>query len=63
MSLRREQNCFEIAILMICLIQVTKLLDEESIEWSEENRGTVLIKLNGWREFSFLDADSDSDSD
>ncbi|CAK8565930.1 unnamed protein product [Lathyrus sativus] len=42
---------------------VTKLLDEESIEWSEENRGTVLIKLNGWREFSFLDADSDSDSD
>ncbi|XP_058787904.1 SMR domain-containing protein At5g58720 isoform X2 [Vicia villosa] len=42
---------------------VTKLLDKESIEWSEENRGTVLIKLNGWREFSFLDTDSDSDSD
>ncbi|KAL5077199.1 hypothetical protein RYX36_016183 [Vicia faba] len=42
---------------------VTKLLDKESIEWSEENQGTVLIKLNGWREFSFLDTNSDSDSD
>jgi hypothetical protein len=43
--------------------QVTKLLDEESIEWREENRGTVLIKLDGLREFSFLDADSDTDGD
>ncbi|KEH34260.1 Smr (small MutS-related) domain protein [Medicago truncatula] len=42
---------------------VTKLLDKESIEWREENRGTVLIKLDGWREYNFLDADSDSDSD
>ncbi|GAU27708.1 hypothetical protein TSUD_126540 [Trifolium subterraneum] len=42
---------------------VTKLLDEESIEWREENRGTVLIKLNGFREFSFLDTDSDTDGD
>jgi len=48
---------------MICLIQVTNLLDKESIEWREENRGTVLIKLDGWREYNFLDADSDSDSD
>ncbi|CAJ2640280.1 unnamed protein product [Trifolium pratense] len=42
---------------------VTKLLDEESIEWKEENRGTVLIKLDGLREFSFLDTDSDPDGD
>ena len=42
---------------------VTKLLDRESIEWSEENRGTVLIKLNGCREFSFIDSDRDSESD
>lgn len=48
---------------MICLMQVTKLLDKESIEWREENRGTVLIKLDGWREYNFLDDDSDSDSD
>ncbi|XP_061345890.1 SMR domain-containing protein At5g58720 isoform X2 [Gastrolobium bilobum] len=41
---------------------VISLLKKEAIEWSEENRGTVLIKLNGWREFSFLDTDSDSDS-
>ncbi|KAK7289811.1 hypothetical protein RIF29_03771 [Crotalaria pallida] len=41
---------------------VIKLLDKEAIEWCEENRGTVLIKVNGWREYSFLDSDSDSDS-
>ncbi|KAE9594167.1 hypothetical protein Lal_00016965 [Lupinus albus] len=41
---------------------IVKLLEKEAIEWSEENRGTVLIKLSGWREFSFLDSDSDSDS-
>ncbi|KAI4305255.1 hypothetical protein L6164_028630 [Bauhinia variegata] len=42
---------------------VIKLLEKEAVEWSEENRGTVLIKLNGYREFSFLDKDNDSDSD
>ncbi|TKY47154.1 Smr domain-containing protein YPL199C [Spatholobus suberectus] len=41
---------------------VINLLDREAIEWREENRGTVLIKLNGWREYSFLDTNSDSDS-
>ncbi|KAJ7964183.1 putative Smr domain-containing protein [Quillaja saponaria] len=41
---------------------VIKLLEKEGIEWSEENRGTVLIKLTGYREFSFLDSDSGSDS-
>ncbi|MED6170911.1 hypothetical protein PIB30_035693 [Stylosanthes scabra] len=41
---------------------VVDLLHKERMEWCEENRGTLLIKLNGWREFSFLDTDSDSDS-
>ncbi|KAF7816101.1 SMR domain-containing protein [Senna tora] len=41
---------------------VIKLLEKEAIEWREENRGTVIIKLNGFREFSFLGSDSDSDS-
>ena len=41
---------------------VVNLLHNERMEWCEENRGTLLIKLNGWREFSFLDTDSDSDS-
>ncbi|KAK7305398.1 hypothetical protein VNO77_43303 [Canavalia gladiata] len=41
---------------------VINLLNKEAIEWREENQGTVLIKLGGWREFSFLDSDSDSDS-
>ncbi|RDX75774.1 SMR domain-containing protein, partial [Mucuna pruriens] len=40
---------------------VINLLDREEIEWGEENRGTVLIKLGGWREYSFLDSNSDSD--
>ncbi|XP_006591213.1 SMR domain-containing protein At5g58720 isoform X1 [Glycine max] len=41
---------------------VINLLDREAIEWREENRGTVLIKLSRWREYSFLDTSSDSDS-
>ncbi|KAI3806300.1 hypothetical protein L1987_22199 [Smallanthus sonchifolius] len=40
---------------------VVNLLEAENIEWKEENRGTLLIKLNGQREFSFLDSASDSD--
>ncbi|XP_071724255.1 SMR domain-containing protein At5g58720-like [Rutidosis leptorrhynchoides] len=40
---------------------VIKLLERESIEWCEENQGTVLIKLDGYRELSFLDSESDID--
>ncbi|TXG74392.1 hypothetical protein EZV62_002971 [Acer yangbiense] len=40
---------------------VVKILENEGLRWSEENRGTVLIKLEGYREFSFLDSDSDSE--
>ncbi|KAK7301760.1 hypothetical protein RJT34_12634 [Clitoria ternatea] len=42
---------------------VLNLLNKEGIEWSEENRGTVLIKLKRYRELSFLDTNSDSDND
>jgi hypothetical protein len=42
-------------------MQVTKLMQNEGIEWSEENQGTLLIKLNGYREFSFMDSDSDAE--
>lgn len=38
-----------------------KLLEKEGIQWREENRGTVLVKLDGYREFSFLDSDSDTE--
>ncbi|CAI9301053.1 unnamed protein product [Lactuca saligna] len=40
---------------------VVTLLETENIDWKEENRGTLLIKLNGQREFSFLDSGSDSE--
>ncbi|TYH09744.1 hypothetical protein E1A91_A07G115300v1 [Gossypium mustelinum] len=40
---------------------VTKLLEKEGIQWREENRGTVLIKLGGYREFSFLESNSDTE--
>lgn len=40
---------------------VLDLVKREGIEWSEENRGTILIKLDGQREFTFLDLESDSD--
>ncbi|PIN25455.1 hypothetical protein CDL12_01799 [Handroanthus impetiginosus] len=40
---------------------VINLLQQEGISWSEENRGTLLIKLNGQTDFSFLDSGSDTD--
>ncbi|OMO90451.1 hypothetical protein COLO4_19159 [Corchorus olitorius] len=40
---------------------VIKLLEKEGIQWHEENRGTVLVKLDGYREFSFIDSDSETE--
>ncbi|KAG5598492.1 hypothetical protein H5410_029862 [Solanum commersonii] len=40
---------------------VVELLKKERIEWTEENRGTLLIKLDGRMNFSFLDTDDDND--
>ena len=40
-------------------LQVTSLLKNEGVRWTEENQGTILIKLEGPREFSFLDSGSD----
>ena len=40
---------------------VIKLLDQEGIKWSEENRGTLLINVDRYREFSFLDSESDTE--
>ncbi|GAV66617.1 Smr domain-containing protein/DUF1771 domain-containing protein [Cephalotus follicularis] len=36
---------------------VVKLVEKEGIEWSEENKGTLIMKLDGYREFSFLDSE------
>lgn len=41
--------------------QVINLLQSEGIKWSEENRGTLLVTLDGQTDFSFLDSGSDSD--
>ncbi|KAL3616198.1 hypothetical protein CASFOL_039588 [Castilleja foliolosa] len=40
---------------------VVNLLQKEGIAWSEENQGTLLIRLDGQTDFSFLDNGSDSD--
>ncbi|KAJ4911082.1 smr (Small MutS Related) domain-containing protein [Raphanus sativus] len=41
---------------------VTNLLERERVRYYEENKGTLLIKLEGCsREFSFLDTESDSE--
>ncbi|XVF05333.1 hypothetical protein REPUB_Repub05bG0163200 [Reevesia pubescens] len=40
---------------------VIKLLEKEGIQWHEENRGTVVVKLDGYKEFNFLDFDSDTE--
>ncbi|KAF5446726.1 hypothetical protein F2P56_032329 [Juglans regia] len=40
---------------------VIKLMQKEGIKWSEENQGTLLIKLSGSREFTFMDSESDTE--
>lgn len=40
---------------------VINVIEREGIEWSEENRGSVLIRLDGQREFAFLESENDSD--
>ncbi|CAN1150760.1 SMR domain-containing protein At5g58720 [Linum perenne] len=40
---------------------VVKLLESEQMEWSEENRGTLLIKIDGSKQYSFMDSDSDAE--
>lgn len=40
---------------------VINLVEKEGIGWSEENRGTLLIRLDGQTDFSFLDSTSDTD--
>lgn len=42
---------------------VIGLLQKEGIRWSEENRGTLLVRLEGQTDFSFLDSGSGSDGD
>ncbi|KAI4340342.1 hypothetical protein MLD38_025190 [Melastoma candidum] len=39
---------------------VLKLAEKEGIEWIEENRGTIMLKLDGQTDYSFVDSDSDS---
>ena len=45
--------------LPLALLQVINLMEKEGIEWSEENRGTVIIKLGGQRDFRFVDSDTE----
>lgn len=40
---------------------VIDLVQKEGIQWGEENRGTLLIRLDGQTGFSFLDTDSDTE--
>lgn len=40
---------------------VTQLLEREGIEWIEANQGMLLIKLDGPREFGFLDSDDETE--
>ncbi|KAJ8749695.1 hypothetical protein K2173_012246 [Erythroxylum novogranatense] len=40
---------------------VIAFLKEEGIEWEEENRGSLLIKLDETHEYSFLDEERYAD--
>ncbi|KAL3518064.1 hypothetical protein ACH5RR_020653 [Cinchona calisaya] len=40
---------------------VINLLEREGIEWSEENSGTLLIRLDQQTQFTFLDSDSEGE--
>ncbi|KAF5198695.1 Smr domain-containing protein, partial [Thalictrum thalictroides] len=40
---------------------VIDLVEKGGIEWSEENRGIVLVKLDGQRYFNFVESEDDSE--
>ncbi|CAI9106966.1 OLC1v1006220C2 [Oldenlandia corymbosa var. corymbosa] len=40
---------------------VVNLLEREGITWAEENRGSLLVRLDQQKEFSFLDSDDECD--
>lgn len=40
---------------------VINLLEKEGLQWRAENQGTLVIKLDGCTQFSFLDSDSDAE--
>lgn len=42
-------------------LQVINLLEKEGLQWRAENQGTLVIKLDGCTQFSFLDSDSDAE--
>lgn len=42
---------------------VTSLAKREGIEWCEENSGTLLLRLDGLKEYSFTEDDGKDDSD
>lgn len=46
---------------IVCFVQVINLIEKENLQWSEENQGTVVVRFDGYREFSFLDSESDSE--
>uniref|UniRef100_A0A2P2K3G9 Uncharacterized protein MANES_01G161500 n=1 Tax=Rhizophora mucronata TaxID=61149 RepID=A0A2P2K3G9_RHIMU len=40
---------------------IINLLEKEGIEWKEENQGTLLIEVDGYKEYSFLESESDTE--
>uniref|UniRef100_A0A1D1XF32 NEDD4-binding protein 2 n=1 Tax=Anthurium amnicola TaxID=1678845 RepID=A0A1D1XF32_9ARAE len=40
---------------------VIDLVEKEGIEWSEDNPGTVVLRIDGLKEYSFMTSDNDSE--
>ncbi|XWS74022.1 hypothetical protein CRYUN_Cryun02cG0179800 [Craigia yunnanensis] len=60
-NVKQAMRLLKLHVLFGTLFLVIKLLEKEGIQWREENRGTVLVKLDGYREFSFLDSDRETE--
>lgn len=54
-------TCLSVVTFPVHDLQVVKLLEKEEIKWRLENQGTVLVKIDGYREFNFLDSESDEE--
>lgn len=52
-----------LVILFSSLLQVISLAGREGIEWCEENSGTILLRLDGMKEYNFVEDDKESDED
>ncbi|MQM07548.1 hypothetical protein Taro_040385 [Colocasia esculenta] len=56
-----EASFSESLLDAVHMVLVIGLVQKEGIEWSEDNPGTLVLRIDGLKEYSFMTSDSDSE--